>query len=836
MAPRPKKPKSFADCVYDFMRNHLKKPIKESEGHKQFFEAFHDESCQVVFLTGGPGTGKSVAVNALKRYMIHNIAKKLESKAKESPDQVFVKLPPKSALRTAKTEQELLEKVKADKAKNTPKKRTPFSKYVKEAEKIFVTTASTGMACLNLGDARTLHSFLGVSDPAYIASLKLGDLSFTTRENLAHVKVLIVDEISLLHPNIVNNLDQLLRTVHGSLLPFGGIKIIFVGDFFQLLPVYGKKDPIKSSIRKVVDRVLAFETKSWIEAHVRVILLTENFRQAGDQAFVSLLGRVARNELTKADEATLEQRQFASVADFMASNQTDVHPTVLLPTNDAVDAYNLERLRKLLYYPEYTYISNFICSRRRISDINAMIQEADKSKLYDVFNNNFKCLPIPCNVAFSNGVPLERQGDNNDHQPVSSYGTQYQPFYYDYGMMGYESMGVKCQKLKANRANHVLKLRKGALVSLTKTISLPHKLANQSQGVVKCFMSLYDFCMLKGVKKIAKGFYGTTIKNWDLNRHVDAPDDEAEEVDNDDESIDEDEIFLEDDEEEDDDEFFTTNKTQEKSSPTRTMPSTTTTKRFHHTTEPGLEEDALSQYQIDIYDDENELMPDVGFIDKLSCQPIRRTFNHDRFPVVAFEGGYVILMTPTLMQLQYINYQEMHKIEERARELMKTTDSDSPLPKNKNDIANRALDAISQATQDYHKKQQKKFTYFSSNAGGKRDNYEDYKKYQQPLQLLVWGVDLALRYGNTYHSAQGLTHDSVYIFKDFKMDYGMFNTIISRVRSLKNFGMESFSTCMLKTHPRVLSYYSETKEKSEGKVVNENVEEAASLLARGEAF
>jgi hypothetical protein len=33
-----------------------------------------------------------------------------------------------------------------------------------------------------------------------------------------------------------------------------------------------------------------------------------------------------------------------------------------------------------------------------------------------------------------------------------------------------------------------------------------------------------------------------------------------------------------------------------------------------------------------------------------------------------------------------------------------------------------------------------------------------------------------------------------------------------------------------------LSYYSETKEKSEDKVVNENVEEAASLLARGEAF
>ena len=55
---------------------------------------------------------------------------------------------------------------------------------------------------------------------------------------LLHSDVLIIDEVSMLHKKILENIDKKLRTLMGNEnLLFGGKKVIFAGDFRQVLPI-----------------------------------------------------------------------------------------------------------------------------------------------------------------------------------------------------------------------------------------------------------------------------------------------------------------------------------------------------------------------------------------------------------------------------------------------------------------------------------------------------------------------------------------------------------------------------------------------------------------------
>ena len=54
--------------------------------------------------------------------------------------------------------------------------------------------------------------------------------------------VLIVDEISMLPARSLTLVDAVCRHVRGSAVPFGGMQVVLVGDFFQLPPVVTSRD------------------------------------------------------------------------------------------------------------------------------------------------------------------------------------------------------------------------------------------------------------------------------------------------------------------------------------------------------------------------------------------------------------------------------------------------------------------------------------------------------------------------------------------------------------------------------------------------------------------
>lgn len=103
-------------------------------------------------------------------------------------------------------------------------------------------TASTGIAA-KLLNGTTIHSWSGIdiveSTDTFDLILKRVLAKSTHVKRWKNAQVLIIDEISLLDCKIFSFLDLIGQTIRSNKNPFGGIRVLVVGDFYQLPPVNG---------------------------------------------------------------------------------------------------------------------------------------------------------------------------------------------------------------------------------------------------------------------------------------------------------------------------------------------------------------------------------------------------------------------------------------------------------------------------------------------------------------------------------------------------------------------------------------------------------------------
>lgn len=104
--------------------------------------------------------------------------------------------------------------------------------------------ASTGAAAVLLG-GRTFHSFfgIGIMEGGLEATLARASKDQKLMKRLAKVEGVVIDEISMIPGVALQAAEFLCQTSRQSTLPWGGLRVIAVGDFGQLPPVtpYGKK-------------------------------------------------------------------------------------------------------------------------------------------------------------------------------------------------------------------------------------------------------------------------------------------------------------------------------------------------------------------------------------------------------------------------------------------------------------------------------------------------------------------------------------------------------------------------------------------------------------------
>ncbi len=212
-----------------------------------------------------------------------------------------------------------------------------YISYLRDHSIFPTIVAPTGIAASHLG-GMTIHSCFGLGP----FDEEPGDLSLKksldrpgVKKRLKHMNVLIVDEVSMLSPVLFSVMDRMFRMAKESDELFGGIQIIFSGDFFQLPPV-----------ARGQERRYVWQTSLWEELELVVCYLHEKYRQK-DPALLELLQEIRRGEVSE-DSMNHLRRRYRK------------HPegkgiiTKLYTHNADIDRINYEAL-KLLDTDEYVF-------------------------------------------------------------------------------------------------------------------------------------------------------------------------------------------------------------------------------------------------------------------------------------------------------------------------------------------------------------------------------------------------------------------------------------------------------------------------------------------------
>lgn len=192
-------------------------------------------------------------------------------------------------------------------------------------------TASTGMAACNI-EGQTVHKFLGIG----LGTNSPQELALRIKKNRSlsykwkNLKVLIIDEISMIDGKLFTKLFELAKIIRGNTKPFGGIQLICTGDFFQLPPVSQSNSA-----------QYCFQSPVWSKVINRTVVLKQVFRQKGDTELIDMLNSLRYGNIS--DEMAHKFRSLSRRVTY----QDGIEPTELYPTRAEVKSANLTRLRNL---------------------------------------------------------------------------------------------------------------------------------------------------------------------------------------------------------------------------------------------------------------------------------------------------------------------------------------------------------------------------------------------------------------------------------------------------------------------------------------------------------
>ncbi len=196
-------------------------------------------------------------------------------------------------------------------------------------------TASTGIAATHLGGV-TIHSFsgMGILDDLTEKDLEKILKKSYLKKNLQKTKVLIIDEISMLSSVQVDIVDRVIRAFRKNNIPFGGMQVIFCGDFFQLPPIFSKENTLYDN-----GVGFAYKSNAWQKLELKICYLEEQYRQK-EKDLLYILESIRQNNITEDVVNLLKSR-------FQKEVKTETDLTKLYTHNINVDYINHCELEKI---------------------------------------------------------------------------------------------------------------------------------------------------------------------------------------------------------------------------------------------------------------------------------------------------------------------------------------------------------------------------------------------------------------------------------------------------------------------------------------------------------
>ena len=190
--------------------------------------------------------------------------------------------------------------------------------------------ALTGCAAILLEcNATTIHAWSGVSDSDYYPASLKENFSYNWRS----IHLLIVDEVSMMSKTYFEKLNHYAQLSRRNNKPFGGIQVIFAGDFFQLPPINKKE--------------FCFESDLWNQLFPisNQICLKKIFRQT-DKVYSKILNQIREGCMTR------KSLDIISTCLHKSTDDLEIKPVSLHAKKknvDFINNYHLDQLDGRIY-------------------------------------------------------------------------------------------------------------------------------------------------------------------------------------------------------------------------------------------------------------------------------------------------------------------------------------------------------------------------------------------------------------------------------------------------------------------------------------------------------
>ena len=292
--------------------------------------------------------------------------------------------------------------------------------HAKENGKKIQVTSMTGCSAILLNcNAITIHKWgcLGLGKGEEFEMYKK-ILKMKKQNNYIDIDILVLDEVSMLNEKLFEILNYLCQTIRKTKdKPFGGIQLIFSGDFYQLPPVCIDRT-------NVAESNFCFQSSLWENTFHNSYLFDINFRQHEDPKYFNMLQEIREGQITFDTIGELIQCSKKKI-----DPNDPIQPTKIFPIKKTVETINKQQLgllseRKYTFKPKMYY--NTSEELKTIKDISGknIQNEMDTIIKNSMFDENLS-LCVGCQVMCICNLDQEKKLVNGSQGVVIDF--QYNP-------------------------------------------------------------------------------------------------------------------------------------------------------------------------------------------------------------------------------------------------------------------------------------------------------------------------------------------------------------------------------------------------------------------------
>lgn len=183
----------------------------------------------------------------------------------------------------------------------------------KDSPKRMVVLAPTGIAAIN-AQGVTIHSFFQIAPGPFIPNTAIDKKqNYAMRaakiDLICSLDLLVIDEVSMVRADLLDEIDEILRRIRRSTLPFGGVQLLLIGDMQQLSPVI--TDNEWDMLRPYYATPYFFSSNALRQSNYLTVELEKVYRQT-DTRFLSLLNSIRIGDRSKQLLDELNKRYIAN--------------------------------------------------------------------------------------------------------------------------------------------------------------------------------------------------------------------------------------------------------------------------------------------------------------------------------------------------------------------------------------------------------------------------------------------------------------------------------------------------------------------------------------------